>query len=124
MIFILIGLSLFAAATDYAAAVGRARAQDLAATLGQEPDVMIYSQKDLSLSAPGIRRIRCRDPQAAYQFRYDGLKLVLQSGDLYLFLPENWTPAGGTAILLQQSDSVRLEFHAAQAYAPAQSNSC
>ena len=85
---------------------------------------MIYSQKDLSLSAPGIRRIRCRDPQAAYQFRYDGLKLVLQSGDLYLFLPENWTPAGGTAILLQQSDSVRLEFHAAQAYAPAQSNSC
>jgi hypothetical protein len=122
--FVLIGLSLFAAATDYAAAVGRARAHDLAVTLAQEPDVMIYSQKDLSLSAPGIRRLRCRDPQAAYQFRYDGLKLVLESGDLYLFLPENWTPADGTAILLPQSDSVRLEFHAAQAYAPTQGNSC
>lgn len=124
VIFILIGLSLFAAATDYAAAVGRSRAQDLAATLGQEPAVMIYSQKDLSLAAPGIRRIRCHDPQAAYQFRYDGLKLVLESGDLYLFLPENWTPADGTAVLLPQSDSVRLEFHSAQAYAPAQSQSC
>jgi hypothetical protein len=123
VVFVLLGLSLFAAATDYAAAVGRARAQDLAATLGQEPDVMIYSQKDLSLTAPGIRKVRCRDPEAAYQFRYDGLKLVLESGDLYLFLPGNWTPSAGTAILLPQSDSVRLEFHAARTSA-AQNPSC
>jgi hypothetical protein len=64
----------------------------------------------LSLHAPGVRETRCHDPNAAYRFRYDGLKLVLQSGDQYLFLPEGWSPSNGVAILMPRSPSLRLEF--------------
>jgi hypothetical protein len=76
---------------------------------------VIYSERSLSLAAPGVREVRCRDPQAAYRFRYDGLKLVPQSGDQYLLLPEAWTPTNGVAILMPRSDTVRLEFIPASA---------
>ena len=59
------------------------------------PSAVIYSERSLNLRAPGVREVRCQDQEAAYRFRYDGLKLVLQSGDQYLFLPEAWTPRDG-----------------------------
>ena len=117
VIFALVGMSLFAAATDYAAAVGRSRAQQFAASISAEPDVLVYSGEDLSLHAPGVREMRCRDRMAAYKFRYEGLKLVLKSGGHYLFLPERWTPATGIAILMFESSTVRLEFYAASSHA-------
>jgi hypothetical protein len=110
-VFLLVGMSLFAAATDYAAATGRGRAQREAATLAYEPNVLVYSEKNLGLRAPGVRLARCTDPEAAYKFRYEGLKLVLQSGGLYLFLPEVWTPEDGVAFLVPRGDLIRLEFY-------------
>jgi len=110
VVFVLVGLSLFWAATDYSAAVGRSRAGDFVAGLARYPSVVIYSARSLSLRAPGVTQVRCQDPEAAYRYRYDGLKLVLQSGDEYLFLPAKWTAASGVAILIPKSDSLRLEF--------------
>ena len=115
VVFVLVGLSLFWAATDYSAAVGRSRAIDFVAGLPSYPNVVVYSERSLSLDAPGVREVRCEDPQAAYRFRYDGLKLVLESGGQYLFLPAEWTPADGAAILLSQTSSLRLEFFPAWA---------
>jgi len=110
VVFALVGLSLFWAATDYSAAVGRSRAIDFVAKLPSYPNVLIYSERSLSLHAPGVREVRCKDAQAEYRFRYDGLKLVLESGSQYLFVPAEWTPADGVAILLPQTSSLRLEF--------------
>jgi len=110
VVFVLISLSLFWAATDYSAAVGRSRASDFVAGLPSYPNVVIYSEHSLSLHAPGVRQVRCPDADTAYRFRYDGLKLVLESGDQYLFLPSQWTPARGVAILIPRTDSMRLEF--------------
>ena len=115
VVFVLVGLSLFWAATDYSAAVGRSRANHFVAELPSYPNVVIYSERSLSLRAPGVRELRCKDPQAAYRFRYDGLKLVLESGDQYLFLPAEWAPADGVAILLPRTSSLRLEFFPAWA---------
>ena len=110
VVFVLVGLSLFWAATDYSAAVGTSRAMDFVARMPGYPDAVLYSERSLSLVAPGVRETRCRDAQAAYRFRYDGLKLVLESGGQYLFLPAGWTRASGAAILLPQDSSMRLEF--------------
>jgi hypothetical protein len=74
--------------------------------------VAVYSAKDLSLHGPGVTQIRCPDPQGAYRFRYNGLKLLLESGGLYLLLPSAWTPADGNAIVLAQRGATRLEFYA------------
>jgi hypothetical protein len=109
-VFVLVGLSLFWAANDYSAAVGRSRARQEVAELPTYPSAVVYSERSLSLHAPGVRETRCHDPNAAYRFRYDGLKLVLQSGDQYLFLPQGWSPSNGVAILMPRSASLRLEF--------------
>jgi len=117
VVLILVGIGLFAAATNYAAAVGELRAQSFAASLSAQPDVVLYSEKNLSLRAPSVRKTECTDPLTAYKFRYEGLKLVLQSGGLYMFLPAAWTKDVGPAILLPMADSVRLEFYTGPARA-------
>ena len=123
-VFILVGLSLFWAANDYSAAVGRSRAREFVAELPLYPSAVVYSERSLALHAPGVREVRCRDPEAAYRFRYDGLKLVLQSGNQYLFLPQAWAPADGVAILMPRNDTVRLEFRPASAVATGQDAAC
>jgi hypothetical protein len=111
-LFVLVSVGLFWAVGDYANLVGIGRAQQLEAELQQpgSADVVAYSEKRLNLQAPGIGEVPCQYPDAAYRFRYEGLKLVLQSANQYLFLPAGWTHADGTAILLPRNDSVRLEF--------------
>ena len=123
-VFVLVGLSLFWAANDYSAAVGRSRARQLVAELPGFPDAVQYSDRSLSLAAPGVRQVRCKDAEATYRFRYDGLKLVLQSGDRYLFLPATWSPADGVAILMPRNDSLRLEFVPASALGGARPATC
>jgi hypothetical protein len=111
-LFVLVSVGLFWAVGDYANLVGMARAQQLEFELQQpaSADVVAYSEKRLNLQAPGIREAPCPYPDAAYRFRYEGLRLVLQSGNQYLLLPAGWTHANGTAILLPRNESVRLEF--------------
>jgi hypothetical protein len=123
-VFVLVGLSLFWAANDYSAAVGRSRARQFVAELPVYPSTVIYSERSLNLHAPGVREVRCQDREAAYRFRYDGLKLVLQSGNQYLFLPEVWSPASGVAILLPRTDTLRLEFIPASAPRTGQAVAC
>jgi hypothetical protein len=108
--FALVGVSLFAAATDYAAQVGQSRARHYASLLSTQPNVVVYSERSLSLSAPGVSQVRCREPRTAYGYRYDGLTLMLAAGGKYLLLPRRWSPAQGVAVLVDQSDSLRLEF--------------
>jgi hypothetical protein len=124
VVFVLVGLSLFWAVTDYAAAVGTRRARQTVAELPSSPSAVVYSEHSLSLHAPGVREIRCDDPKAAYQFRYDGLKLIQQSGDQYVFLPQAWTPTNGVAIIMPRSNSLRLEFFSTFALSTAQSATC
>ncbi|MDT7594639.1 MAG: hypothetical protein QOJ06_185 [Pseudonocardiales bacterium] len=110
-VFILVSVGLFWAVGSYAIGVGLGRAQQFEATLSSRLDVVVYSEKRLSLEAPGVREVTCRYADSAYQFRYDGLKIVpLQSGNQYLLLPAGWTHANGAAILIPRSDKVRLEF--------------
>lgn len=109
-VFVLVGLSLFWAAQQYSAAVGTSRAQSLASQLDSEPSAVVYSARSLSLQAPGVKEIACVNSDAAYRYRYDGLKLILHSGDQYFFLPQVWSPSDGPAIVIPSNDSLRLEF--------------
>lgn len=111
IVFALVAASLFAAATDYSAAVGQSRAQQVAAELPDQPTVVLYSKDSLSITQPGVTQRRCRDPQAAYRYRYDGLTLMLESSGKYVLVPRVWTRGGAAAILLPESDTTRLEFY-------------
>jgi hypothetical protein len=109
-VFLLVGLCLFWAATDYSAAVGTSRARELIAELSTEPNVVLYSERSLSLDAPGVREIRCADDDAAYLYRYDGVKLIWQSDDQYVLLPTAWERSNGVAIVMPRQATLRLEF--------------
>ncbi|WP_433234745.1 hypothetical protein [Actinomadura nitritigenes] len=115
IVYTLVAVSLFWAAADYSAAVGTWRAHRLVDRLATYPDVVIYSLHGLSMSAPGVRETRCEGPESAFRYRYDGLKLVIRSGDQYFLLPATWRPDGGTAFLIPRDSSLRLEFRRAAA---------
>lgn len=123
-VFVLVGLSLFWAANDYSVAVGRQQARRMVLQLPREPGVVLFSERSLSLVAPGVRELRCKDPQAGYRFRYDGLKLLPQSSGQYLLLPEKWTRRNGVAILIPKNDSLRLELVPASARGTARASAC
>jgi hypothetical protein len=111
-IFVLVGIGLFWAVTDYAKAVGTGRGLQQEQALPLMPDVTVYSEKGLGLSAPGVREVTCQGTEAAYGFRYDGLKLILESGNQYFFLPKDWNATGGVAFVVPRNDTVRLEYTA------------
>jgi hypothetical protein len=111
VVFALVGISLFAAATDYASAVGQTRAGIYVTQLSSQPAVVLYSKDSLSITQPGVTQTRCGDPKAAYQFRYDGLTLMLESGGKYVLIPHDWTSRDGVAIVLAESETTRLEFY-------------
>jgi len=108
--FVLVTVGLFWAVTSYAAGVGRGRAMQLRDVLPAWPDAVVFSEQRLNLDVTGVAEVACDADDAAYRFRYDGLKLVQQAGDHYLLLPATWTPALGAAVLLPRTDAVRLEF--------------
>ena len=113
--FLLVTIGLFWAAQAYAFGVGIGGAITLHRALPTVPEAVIYSQQSLSLDVPGVTEVRCSDPDAAYRFRYDGLRLVREAGNQYLLLPATWNRATGTAVLLPRSGSIRLEFRSAAA---------
>jgi hypothetical protein len=110
IVFTLVAIGLFWAAGDYSAAVGTSAARRDIRTLPFKPAAVVYSDRSLSISGPGVTETRCRNPQGAYRYRYDGLKLMLRAADQYLLVPEGWTRTNAVTILLPRTRSVRLEF--------------
>ncbi len=108
--FVLVALSLFWAATNYAADVGGTRAREYERTFRGEPEAILYSKERLHLQAAGVQEVSCAEPEGGYRFRYQGLRLMLRSADQYFFLPESWSRSDGVAIVLPGGDSVRVEF--------------
>lgn len=113
--FVIVGICLFWAASQYATAVGRGRAHELVTSLPYRPPVVLYSQHSLSLTAPGVRETHCRGTDATYHYRYEGLRLIRESSNQYLLLPAQWSQQQGVAVLLPRNDSLRLEFRPAAA---------
>ncbi|UOX89336.1 hypothetical protein MUY14_01445 [Amycolatopsis sp. FBCC-B4732] len=119
-VFLLVVVGLFWAAADYSASVGSRRGEQVLESLASYPDIALYTEKDLSISAPGVTRTDCKNREAAFKYRYDGLKLIMQSGDQYLFVPSGWSASTGTAVIVPRSDAIRLDTSgAAQMHRPA-----
>ncbi|MEW2355703.1 hypothetical protein [Spirillospora sp. NPDC029432] len=124
IVFTLVAIGLFWAAGEYSAAVGTSQARRFAQNLPALPAAVVYSERALSLNVPGVTETRCHNKEAAFQYRYDGLVLMLRATDQYLLVPREWTEAGAVAVLLPRTEAVRLEFVPANARAAAPGPSC
>jgi hypothetical protein len=110
--FLVVAIGLFWSVGEDAINVGQTRGRQITDSLTTTPDAVVFSEKDLGISAPGIVETTCDDPDAAYRYRVDGLKLVFQSSGQYLFLPAGWTRSRGSALVIPRTDALRLEFAA------------
>jgi hypothetical protein len=109
VVFVLV--MLFWSVAVYAQASGVREAARVAATISRRPDVTVYSARRLHLEGPTIRETELPGPDAAYRYRYSGLKLVVRSGGKWFLLPASWTPGNrGAALLLPDTDELRVEF--------------
>ena len=110
LVFVLAVMSLFAAVDDWAGAVGRGRAQQLAENLSQRPAVVVYSKEQLHLVGPGVQAQSLAAENSAYLYRYGGLRLLVRSDGKYFLLPEGWTRSNGRAVILPDTKELRYEF--------------
>lgn len=110
---IVMAMALFWAAGDYSAAVGRERAVQLAGSLNQRSQVVLYSDKALGITAAGVRTLRCGAESSAYRYRYSGLVLLLNSNGQYVFLPTGWNRRTGSVIAVPKSEQIRLDYRSA-----------
>jgi hypothetical protein len=108
--YVLVAFGLFWAVSDYSAEVGVTEAFATASRIPAMPAVTLYSAQSLNLESAGVRQVVCGQADAAYKYRYSGLKLLLQSGGQYVFVPANWQVSSGVSFVLPRSDSLRLEF--------------
>ena len=121
---IVMAMALFWAAGDYSAAVGRERAAELAGSLDERSQVVLYSDKALGITAAGVRALRCGGESAAYRYRYSGLVLLLNSNGQYVFLPTGWNRRTGSAIAVPKSEQIRLDYRSAGAREDSLPTSC
>ncbi|MGV9870165.1 hypothetical protein [Rhodococcus koreensis] len=105
----LVVVSAFWAASLYADALGRGRAQELASDLQSRPAVTVFSKQSLSLSAP-VTETRIGNPESDYRFSYSGLRLLIRTANKFFLLTEGWSPKTGVAIILEDAPDIRLEF--------------
>ncbi|MGW7820263.1 hypothetical protein ACWGLF_19515 [Streptomyces puniciscabiei] len=105
-------LSLFWAVFSYAGVVGRGRAEEEARTVNTPafPTVVVFSQKDLMIRGGGSCYQRIPGKDAAYGFRYSGLRLFYVSGDRIFLVAREWKPSDGTLWEVRENDTVRIEY--------------
>ncbi|OXM49453.1 hypothetical protein [Amycolatopsis alba] len=116
--YVLVSIGLFWAVGDYSGAVGTSRAYEAAGVIPTRPAATLYSAESLNLTANGVLQVKCADPEAAYKYRYTGLKLLLQSGGQYVFLPANWRTSTGVAFVIPKTEKQRLEFGPSRSVPP------
>jgi hypothetical protein len=96
---------------EYAAAVGRGYAQQLTGSVDRLARTVVISPAPLGIKAPGVKEERLGEPSSpGVRYRTTGLRLLARSGSKVLLIPDGWTPATGTVIVLADSDQLSWQF--------------
>ena len=107
---VLVTISLFWSASNYAEILGEWLAHSTRSQLPGLTRVVVYSPKQLLIDAPAVKEERLGGPDAAYRYRYTGLRLLEHTGGRYFLISDGWTEQYGVVVMLADSDPVRLEF--------------
>jgi len=107
LVIVLLFLSLFWSVSHYAGVRGIELADQAEKAVPTQPSVTIYSAKRLFLEPPIVEK-QLPDPNAAYRYRYSGLKLLFRSEHNYFLRPSD--PSDRTNIVIADSPDLRFEF--------------
>ena len=109
LVVVVLLLSVFWTTKDLAQALGRDQARDLESSLSTRPAAVVYSERRLHIDAVAVKETQLAG-QDGYRFRYNGLRLLVQSGGKYFLIPDRWTARAGVIVVLPDNDALRLEF--------------
>jgi hypothetical protein len=110
LVAVLVTISLFWSASNYAEVLGEWLARNTRSQLGELTRVVVYSPKQLLIDAPAVKEELLGGPDAAYRYRYTGLRLLEHTGGRYFLISDGWTEHYGVVVMLADTDPVRLEF--------------
>jgi hypothetical protein len=96
---------------EYASAVGRGRAEEVARNVNRLARTVVLSPTPLGISAPGVREERIGAPGSPdVRYRTSGLRLLARSGGKVLLVHDGWSPQTGTVIVLPDAGDLDWEF--------------
>jgi hypothetical protein len=107
---VLVTISLFWGASNYAELLGEWLANNTRRQLPGLTRVVVYSPKQLLIDAPAVQEKLLGGRDAAYRYRYTGLRLLEHTGGRYFLISDGWTERYGVVVMLADTDPVRLEF--------------
>ena len=104
-------VSAFWATANVAQRDGEKAARAIELSLPIRQQAIVYSFERLQITGPGVGVIEFDDPDAAFAFRYNGLRVLIHTESHWLLLPVGWRhDNGATVILLPDSpDEIRVE---------------
>ena len=101
---ILIGALLLVSAFWTTAIVAQQRgdavAQAFEVSLPVQPRAVVYSHERLEITGPGVQEFHLAGADAAFIYRYDGLRPLIHSGGHWFLLPAGWTHSNGATVVI------------------------
>lgn len=110
LVGVLVTAALFWEVANFAEVVGRGKAERVVASANDYPLVVVYSQRDLRIEAPGVSAQTLPGVESDYRFRYSGLHLLQRTGEKFFLVPGDWAPTASPLIVLRDEESIRFEF--------------
>lgn len=109
----LVVLTAFWATNAAAKAHGRADARTLADHLWLRPEVRVDTTERLYFDYPGVQEtvLPPDGPAQRFHYRYDGLRLLAQSGTRMFLIPDQWTGGKGYVLAMTADPNIRIAFH-------------
>jgi hypothetical protein len=76
-----------------------------------QPEAVVYSSQRLQITGPGITETRLYGIDAAFVFRYNGLRPLIHSGGHWFLLPAGWTHSNGATVIIlpDTAPGIRVE---------------
>ena len=104
-------VSAFWATATVAQQRGNAVAEAIEGSLLVQPQAVVYSRQRLEITGPGVTVTRLAAADAAFSYRYNGLRPLLHSGGHWFLLPAGWTHGNGATVIIlpDSAASIRVD---------------
>lgn len=103
-------VAVFWTTTTVAQQRGVAAANAIEASLLVRPQAVVYSRTRLQITGSGVTLSQLDASDAAFAYRYSGLRTLVHAGGRWFLLPAGWTrDNGATVIVLPDSVDTRVD---------------
>lgn len=90
----------FWATATFAEYRGTVAARAIELSLPVEPQAVIYSKQRLYITGPGVHLAELESTNAAYSYRYTGLRLLVHANERWFLLPAGWSHVDGSTVII------------------------